>query len=77
VVTDMREIALSARGSSTRELGDNICFHRELVTERLSRPPSPAPTLVLEETYDFARAHRRHATSRARSSPTTTPAEHS
>jgi len=53
VVTDMED-ALSNRIVIHPELGDNICFKRELVTEAFETAFAGAD-LVVEETYSFGR----------------------
>ena len=52
-VTEMRA-ALEGKPVIHPELGDNICFHRELVTEGFEDAFARAD-LVVEKTYDFAR----------------------
>ncbi len=52
-VTDMRA-SLAGEQVIHPQLGDNICFHRELVTEGFDEAFASAD-LVLEKTYDFAR----------------------
>ncbi|MEK9720546.1 MAG: xanthine dehydrogenase family protein molybdopterin-binding subunit, partial [Quisquiliibacterium sp.] len=52
-VTDMRA-SLAGDQVIHPALGDNICFHRELVTEGFDQAFAGAD-LVLEKTYDFAR----------------------
>ena len=53
VVTDMRE-ALNGEVVIHPELGDNVCFHRELKTEGFDAAWSAAD-LVVEKTYRFGR----------------------
>ncbi|MDH4190162.1 MAG: xanthine dehydrogenase family protein molybdopterin-binding subunit [Betaproteobacteria bacterium] len=53
VVTDM-EAALAGKTVIHPELGDNICFKREFVTEGFDQAWQKAD-LVVEETYDFGR----------------------
>ncbi len=52
-VTDMRA-ALEGRQIIHPQLGDNICFHRELVTDGFEEAFAKAD-LIVEKTYDFAR----------------------
>ncbi|MCP5266202.1 MAG: xanthine dehydrogenase family protein [Burkholderiaceae bacterium] len=53
VVTEMAA-ALSGEVVIHPELGDNLCFHRELVTDGFDEAFARAD-LVVEKTYDFAR----------------------
>jgi carbon-monoxide dehydrogenase large subunit len=52
-VTDMRASRAGTRVIHP-QLGDNVCFHRELVTEGFAEAFAKAD-LVVEKTYDFAR----------------------
>ncbi|NCZ83497.1 MAG: xanthine dehydrogenase family protein molybdopterin-binding subunit, partial [Betaproteobacteria bacterium] len=53
VVTDMRD-ALAGHSVIHPELGDNICFHRELKTEGFEAAWASAD-VVVEKTYRFGR----------------------
>lgn len=52
-VTDMRDSRAGTRVIHP-QLGDNVCFHRELVTEGFDEAFAKAD-LVVEKTYDFGR----------------------
>ncbi|MCZ7562664.1 MAG: hypothetical protein M5U08_01745 [Burkholderiales bacterium] len=68
-VTDMHE-SLAGKHVIHPDLGDNVCFQREFVTEGFDAAWASAE-VVVEETYKFGR-HTGVTLEGARSSPTTT-----